>query len=94
MAVRGSVAKEEFIAKLHEFFPNLIMNGKEIRIPWMENGEEVQLKIALTAAKENIAGSVPVEYTKTETKIIDDCPAPTAEEKKRVQELLNKLSIM
>ena len=40
--------------KILEVFPNSFINGKEIRICGNENGEEVQIKVTLTAAKENI----------------------------------------
>ena len=56
MAARGSVLKQEVATKILAAFPGsfLYNDGKEIRIPVMENGEEIQIKVALTAAKENV----------------------------------------
>ena len=48
MAARGSEAKEFITKKLLETFDGsfLYNNGKEIRIPVTENGENLQIKIA------------------------------------------------
>ena len=56
MAARGSEAKEFITKKLLETFDGsfLYNNGKEIRIPVTENGENLQIKIALTCAKTNV----------------------------------------
>ena len=53
MAVKGSFAKAEITEKIMEVFSGsfLYNGGKEIRIPCVENGEVVQIKVTLTAAK-------------------------------------------
>ena len=51
MALKGAVAKEEITKKILEVFPAAFRYDKEIRIPWTEDGEQVQIKVALTAAK-------------------------------------------
>ena len=51
MALKGSQAKEEITKKILEVFPAAFRYDKEIRIPWTEDGEQVQIKVALTAAK-------------------------------------------
>ena len=51
MALKGSQAKEEITKKILEVFPSAFQYDKEIRIPWTENGEQVQIKLTLTAAK-------------------------------------------
>ena len=50
---RGAEAKKIVIDKLLKTFENsfLYNDGKEIRIPIEENGEIIQIKVALTAAK-------------------------------------------
>ena len=90
MAAKGNQSKELIIAKLKECFPDAFMvDGKELRIPLMEEGSEVQIKVALTCAKDNIphAGS-------------DSAPAApvtsselTAEEKNEVIGLINRLGL-
>ena len=51
---RGSIAKEEITKKILETFEGSFLNEKEIRIPIVENGETIQIKVALTAAKVNV----------------------------------------
>ena len=54
MAVKGAAAKQEVMAVILEAFGDkafLYNSGKEIRVNCVENGEPVQIKLALTAAK-------------------------------------------
>ena len=60
MAARGAVAKNEITQKLFEAFPNAFQHDKDIRIPWVENGVTVEIKIAMTCAKENVGGNLAV----------------------------------
>ena len=55
MAARGSIAKEEVMNKILATFPGAFKYEKELRIPMMENGEELQIKVTLTAAKNMVA---------------------------------------
>ena len=55
MAVRGAIGKNKVIQEILEKFEGAFSpDGKEIRIPVEENGEIIQIKVALTAAKVNI----------------------------------------
>lgn len=56
MAVKGTVLKKEITDKILEVFPGsfLYNDGKEIRIPGMEEGQLIQVKVALTCAKTNV----------------------------------------
>lgn len=90
MAARGNLSKETVITKLKECFPDAFMvDGKELRIPLTEEGQEVQIKVSLTCAKDNIphAGS-------------DSTPAAsvtnselTPEEKKETLDLIGRLGL-
>lgn len=51
MAVKGQIAKEEITKKILEVFPKSFKYDKELRIPWTEDGEPVQIKLTLTTAK-------------------------------------------
>lgn len=52
MALKGAIAKQEVANKILEMFGEAAFTyDKDIRINWVENGEPVQIKIALTAAK-------------------------------------------
>ena len=104
MAARGAESKERVMQTILETFPSAFKYDKEIRIPMYENGEEIQIKVTLTAAKTNVesGGDTAVPgATKTvvkemattgptETKVPVE---PTEEEKRNVANLLNMLGL-
>ena len=51
---RGAVSKETVANTILATFPGAFKYEKEIRIPIMEDGEIVQIKVTLTAAKTNV----------------------------------------
>ena len=53
---KGQVSKTQITNKLLEIFDGAFLynDGKEIRIPMIEDGNEVQIKVALTCAKDNV----------------------------------------
>ncbi len=101
---KGAVAKQAIFEKLLKVFNGSFMynNGKELRIPWDEDGVEVQIKVALTTAKENVSPEgeviraaaaaseeVPVPVFPAAPQITE----PTEEEKKTVEDLLKTLGL-
>ena len=98
---RGAVAKEIVFNKILETFEGSFMyNGnKEVRIPFEEGGEVVQLKIAATCAKI----PVPDPEHESETVVFNvnspaaDAPQASAEitdeEKQNVADLLASLGL-
>lgn len=101
MAVRGAILKKEIIQKLLETFPNsfLYNDGKEVRINGMEDGIATQIKITLTAAKVPVEGGNSVVTSNSVKAAVPAQPAekipdePTAEEQKRLQDLLAGLGL-
>ena len=100
MAAKGAEAKLEITNKILELFPGSFKYDKEIRIPVIENGEEVQIKVSLTAAKVNVERDCGVlDFTKkTETTAQTTSAAPqslepTEEEKNIVNDLISKLGL-
>lgn len=104
MAAKGSVLKEEITNKILECFPGSFRYDKEIRIPGIENSENLQIKITLTCAKVNVENggdiAVPGAATATKTATASVSPAPTgfmneptAEEKQAVADLISKLGL-
>ena len=101
MAAKGSIAKEEIISKILEIFPGAFKYEKELRIPMVENGEPIQIKVALTAAKnmvsvgEDIAmpGEMTASPAPAQLKQDAVMVEPTAEEKENVANLLNLLGL-
>lgn len=80
--------------KILEVFPNSFINGKEIRICGNENGEEVQIKVTLTAAKENIVNEAVEKPTAAATTSTDDYTVEiTPKEKRTVAEMLAALNL-
>jgi hypothetical protein len=101
MAAKGSIAKEEIIAKILETFQGSFKYDKEIRIPVLENGEPVQIKVTLTCAKTNVEndendGGVAI-FSETKTASVSatktSVAEPTAEEKQAVADLCAKLGL-
>ena len=95
MAIKGSIAKEEIIKRMMEVFEDSFMNDKTLIIPMMENGEEVQIKLTLTASKTNIPHSngkaeIPMTVATGMSNSVE-VVEPTEEEKQRVVDLINKL---
>ena len=53
--MRGAQAKQDVFNKILEVFPGSFMqDDKILRIPMSENGETVEIKVTLTAAKDII----------------------------------------
>ena len=91
---RGADSKNIVIAKIQEMFPNaFFVDGKELRIPMIEGDEEVQLKVGLTCAKENVPhdGAVNAAAVGVETPA---APVEVSqEEKNRIQSMMAKLNL-
>lgn len=98
MAAKGTESKNIIFAKLQEIFPKSFWEdqGKILRIPLDENGTRVEIKITLTAAKNNLGGEA-VESAFEETPIINSIAntvlEPTQEEKDNVNRLITSLGL-
>ena len=51
---KGTQAKEAIVQKILDTFEGSFKYDKEIRIPFEENGEIIQIKVTLTCAKTNV----------------------------------------
>ena len=91
--IKGTVAKSEITKKLLETFEGSFpYDNKEIRIPWVENGEQVEIKVTLTCAKTNVGNAATevksdIEPKETASGMI------TEDEKKEVVNLIEKLGL-
>ena len=101
---KGALAKEQIFNKMMEVFEGSFMynNGKELRINWEEDGNPVQIKVALTCAKEMVGDGFEVKgnaAAATETvpiKSVENISTPvepTLEEKQNVEDLLTALGL-
>jgi hypothetical protein len=108
MAIKGSIVKEEIAKKILETFEGSFKYDKEIRVPMLENGELVQIKITLTAAKVAVEPNGDVALPGADNAIgnrieFEDVAAaapevpkvvePTAEEKKNIADLLASIGL-
>ena len=101
MAVKGTILKKEITDKILEVFPGsfLYNDGKEIRIPGMEEGQLIQVTVALTCAKSNVEqngeNALPGEVASV-TSMESTSQAtiePTQEEKDNVKKLMASLGL-
>lgn len=106
MAIKGAEAKKEITNKILSTFSNsfLYNSGKEIRIPIMEDGQLIQIKCTLTAAKTNVENgedvAIPGEVKVETAAVADPTPTPsgfmnepTEEEKANIESLLESLGL-
>lgn len=98
---RGQELKQKITQTILETFPGSFINEKEIRICGEENGETVQIKVTLTAAKENISNPAtdpkPSKIISPDDSIITSDNTVevniTSKEKKTVAQLLAGLGL-
>lgn len=97
MAVKGAIAKQDITKKILEVFPGSFLYDKEIRVPMIENGETVQIKITLTAAKVAVeAGgdnAVPGVNVQTAAPAVNGVSEITEDERAEVNDLISKLGL-
>ena len=92
---KGAVAKQEVLTKIKEIFPEAFEYGKELRIPMEEDGQRVEIKIALTCAKTNVGGDAAPEASGLQFEDAPNAPsaAPTEEEKQNIANLMDRLGL-
>ena len=105
---KGQVSKALINKKIIDTFEGAFAynDGKEIRIPMMEDGVEVQIKVTLTCAKDNVVpgqeNALPGAATaKPEVLSFNNASAeqekphlmPTEEEKANVKSMLDFLGL-
>ena len=98
---KGALAKEQVMKKILETFPEAFAYEKELRIPMLENGELIQIKVALTCAKTNVElgadtatpGDFPPPSNTPVTPTSNTPVEPTTEEKQAVADILRKLNL-
>lgn len=91
MAARGTTSKENITKAILQIFGGSFIDsdGKTIRIPTSCEGETVEIKVALTAAKDVIGGTpVNPEVTTTPQNL-----EVTAEELEQVKALIKELGL-
>lgn len=92
---KGSESKQIIINKIMEMFPGAFIYGKELRIPLQENGERIEIKVALTCAKTNVGGDGATMTSEGQSNMAVDAAsaAPTDEEKANIANLMERLGL-
>ena len=102
---RGTESKNIITAKLLETFAGSFIYDKNIIIPMVENGENLQIKIALTCIKTNVSteDSTPAEFKAApaannelnfeDTEISPATIKATPEERANIARLVEKFNI-
>lgn len=105
MAAKGAVSKDIITKQILDTFAGSFINDKEIRIPMIEDGAEVQIKVVLTCAKTNVNPGDDVALpgeTSVHTPVVGitstgndtrQVVEPTAEEKAKLSQLLQTLGL-
>ena len=94
---KGSEAKNIIFTKMQEIYPDAFWEdqGKILRIPITENGNRVEIKVTLTAAKNNLGGET-VNSAFENTPVLPvkiDVSEPTQEEKENISRLIASLGL-
>lgn len=99
---RGQISKTKATEAILKAFPGSFTYDKEIRIPFIEDGETIQLKCVLTCAKVNVEQNgdvaIPGEVS-TDINFEDGKPIeqkviePTQEEKENVRKLMETFGL-
>lgn len=97
MALKGTESKQNIFSKLIEIYPGSFWEdeNKILRIPLDENGERVEIKVTLTAAKANLGNGMATSAF-SEKPSMETAPINiemTEEEKDNVSKLLNSLGL-
>ena len=102
MALKGTILKKEITDKILATFEGsfLYNDGKEIRIPGLEDGQELQVKVALTCAKTNVSPNgedmLPGEDISREESITNVSQTSieiTQEEKDNIKKMMEVLGL-
>lgn len=94
MAAKGSATKEKISNLILQIFPNSFINGKELRICGIEDGEEIQIKLTMTAAKENVSHESQRGDSELSAPILSSIDSmPTEEELENVRRLIDKFNL-
>lgn len=92
---KGAESKQKVIDKIMEVYPDAFVYGKELRIPFEEDGMRVEIKVALTCAKTNVGGDGASVESGVQSNEVVNAPsaAPTQEEKDNIAKLMDRLGL-
>ena len=94
---RGASSKQMVIDKILETFQGSFVYGKELRIPMVEDGEQVEIKVTLACAKTNVGdGAVAGDFESgnaVQVSITEAPAKPTQAEIDNISKLMDRLGL-
>lgn len=95
---KGAESKQKLLEQIMKDYPEAFLyGGKELRVPFTEDGARVEIKVALTCAKTNVGGDAATPMSDGQPSAFSDTPTaalePTAEEKQNIANLMERLGI-
>ncbi len=107
MAIKGTESKTLVMKKILEVFPDAFLynNDKEIRIPFTEQGDQVEIKVVLSCAKTPVREAAVYDWSTSSSTATSNESAPTSastpqpqtqiseEDRRKVAELMAKLGL-
>lgn len=94
---RGAVSKQAVIDKILETFQGSFVYGKELRIPMVEDGEQVEIKVTLACAKTNVGdGAVAGDFESgnaVQVSVTEAPAKPTQAEIDNISKLMDRLGL-
>ena len=94
---RGAVSKQAVIDKILETFQGSFVYGKELRIPMIEDGEQVEIKVTLACAKTNVGdGAVAGDFESgnaVQVSVTEAPAKPTQAEIDNISKLMDRLGL-
>lgn len=95
--MRGAISKQAVIDKILETFQGSFVYGKELRIPMVEDGEQVEIKVTLACAKTNVGdGAVAGDFESgnaVQVSVTEAPAKPTQAEIDNISKLMNRLGL-
>ena len=93
MAARGTIAKQTLTQAILDNFAGSFIDDKVIRVPLDDGGEVVEIKVALTCAKDVIGSMVTEVTASAETAQGDSDPMPNESEIQSIKKLFDTWNI-
>lgn len=94
---RGASSKQAVIDKILETFQDSFVYGKELRIPMVEDGEQVEIKVTLACAKTNVGDEAVAGDFESGNAVqvsVTEAPAkPTQAEIDNISKLMDRLGL-
>lgn len=94
---RGAISKQAVIDKILETFQGSFVYGKELRIPMVEDGEQVEIKVTLACAKTNVGeGAVAGDFESgnaVQVSVTEAPAKPTQAEINNISKLMDRLGL-